>query len=163
SPQQRKIILRLGRPVGEGKNALLGPGLHWALPRPIDEVRTVPFAEIQTVKSSVGWYFTTPENEATGQEPPAPGSLNPALDGYTITGDGNVIHTRATLTYRIEDPIRYEFDFTNAAASVRDALDNALVYASARFNVDDILRRDRLGFQDAVRTRVNDLAHKQGL
>src|SRR5271169_4771192 len=32
-PQQRAIILRLGKPVGVGENALLGPGtLHWSYP-----------------------------------------------------------------------------------------------------------------------------------
>lgn len=162
-PQQRKIILRLGRPVGVGREALLGPGLHWAFPRPIDEIVTVPFSEIQTVKSTVGWYFTTPEAEASKTEPPPGKDLNPAVDGYTLTSDGNIIHTRATLSYRIEDPIRYEFDFSSASNSVRDALNNALIYASARFSVDDILRTNRLGFKDAVRARVTDLAQKQGL
>ena len=148
--------------MGVGKEALLGPGLHWAFPRPIDEVRTIPFTEIQTVTSTVGWYFTTPEEEATKTEPPPGNSLNPAVDGYTLTGDGNIIHTRATLSYRIEDPIRYEFDFANASNSVRNALDNALVFASARYKVDDVLRRDRLGFQDAVRAKVTELAQKEG-
>src|SRR5580692_8572736 len=41
-PQERKVILRLGRPVGEGAGALLGPGSHWAFPRPIDEVVRIP-------------------------------------------------------------------------------------------------------------------------
>ena len=36
-PQERAILLRFGRPVGEGENALLMPGLHWSLPYPIDE------------------------------------------------------------------------------------------------------------------------------
>ncbi len=162
-PQQRKIILRLGRPLGVGKEALLGPGLHWAFPRPIDEVRTIPFTEIQTVRSTVGWYFTTPEEEATRQERPPGNTLNPAVDGYTLTSDGNIIHARAVLSYRIEDPIRYEFDFADASNSVRNALDNALVFASARFKVDDILRHDPLGFKDAVRAKVNELAQKEGL
>jgi membrane protease subunit HflK len=54
-PQQRAIILRLGAPLHEGTAALLGPGLHWAFPPPIDEVVKIPFTEIQTVKSTVGW------------------------------------------------------------------------------------------------------------
>jgi membrane protease subunit HflK len=36
-PQERAIILRFGKPVGEGEKALLGPGLHWSFPYPIDE------------------------------------------------------------------------------------------------------------------------------
>jgi modulator of FtsH protease HflK len=36
-PQEQAVIIRLGKPIGEGEKALLGPGLHWALPYPIDE------------------------------------------------------------------------------------------------------------------------------
>ena len=36
-PQQRGILLRFGKPVGEGEKALLNPGLHWSFPYPIDE------------------------------------------------------------------------------------------------------------------------------
>src|SRR5579862_1974870 len=37
-PQEKAIILRFGKPVGQGSEALLGPGLHWSWPYPIDEV-----------------------------------------------------------------------------------------------------------------------------
>src|SRR5690242_5033923 len=47
-PQQQAMILRLGRPVGEGKAALLGPGLYWSWPYPIDEYVRVPITSIQT-------------------------------------------------------------------------------------------------------------------
>jgi membrane protease subunit HflK len=168
-PQEKAVILRLGRPVGEGANALLGAGLHWAFPRPIDEVRKIPFTEIQTVKSTTGWYYMSPQDEAAevaGAYNPYPAaSLNPTRDGYTITGDGNIIHARATLSYKVEYPIRYEFDFVNASASVQDALDEALIYASARFtNVDDILlRRDHSRFQDTVQSRVMQLVQQEDL
>ena len=167
-PQEKAVILRLGRPVGEGANALLGAGLHWAFPRPIDEVRRIPFTEIQTVKSTTGWYYMSPQDEAAeaaGNFHPIPApSLNPTQDGYTITGDGNIIHTRATLSYKVEDPNRYEFDFVNASNSVRDALDEALIYASARFtNVDDVLRRERSHFQETVKSRVIQLVQQEDL
>ena len=41
-PQERAIVLRFGKPVGEGEKALLGPGFHWAFPAPIDEVKKIP-------------------------------------------------------------------------------------------------------------------------
>src|SRR5687768_16420766 len=49
--QERAIILRLGKPVGTGEQQLLGPGLHWSFPSPIDEVVRIPIGEIQTVNS----------------------------------------------------------------------------------------------------------------
>ena len=97
----------------KGEKALLGPGLHWSFPYPIDEVVKIPIKEIQKVTSTVGWYAVTPEQELSGTEPPAGPTLNPAVDGYVITADRNIIHTRATLYYQVNDPIRYVFGFTN--------------------------------------------------
>src|SRR5439155_150545 len=112
-PQERAIILRLGKPVGTGEQALLGPGLHLSWPYPIDDHQKISITGIQKVNSTVGWYVTTPEQELAGTEPfPGP-SLNPAADGYGLTADGNIVHTRATLSYRISDPVTYVFNFVN--------------------------------------------------
>ncbi|MGH7954108.1 MAG: SPFH domain-containing protein, partial [Limisphaerales bacterium] len=138
-------------------------GLHWSFPYPIDEVVKIPITEIQKVSSNNGWYFTTPAQEAAGTEPPPGPSLNPAIDSYAITADRNIIHTRATLYYQVEDPIRYVFGFTSDSNAVQNALDNALLYTAARFNVDAILYSDVAGFQDAVKERVNELADKENL
>jgi len=80
-PQEKAIILRLGRPVGEGDKALLGAGPHWAWPYPIDEVVKVPITEIQKITSTVGWYA---HRRRSGTGWPAPNrrrrpSLNPGL------------------------------------------------------------------------------------
>ena len=101
--------------------------------------------------------------KTAGIEPPAGASLNPAMDGYAITADRNIIHIRATLNYHIEDPIRYVFEFASASNTVQNALNNALLYTAAHFNVDDILTRDVAGFQDAVLQRVSDLTEREQL
>jgi hypothetical protein len=36
-PDEMAVLLRFGRPVGEGEARLLKPGLHWKFPPPIDE------------------------------------------------------------------------------------------------------------------------------
>jgi modulator of FtsH protease HflK len=172
-PQEKAVILRFGRPLGEGKNILLGPGLHWSFPYPIDEVVKIPITEIQKVASNVGWYFTTPEQELSGTEPSAGASLNPAVDGYAITADRNIVHTRAMLYYHIEEPIRAVFGFssgensglglTGISNAVQNALDNALIYTTAHFNVDDMLLLHVNDFHDALLLRVNDLVDKEQL
>jgi len=162
-PQEKAVILRFGRPVGEAHKALLTAGLHWSLPYPIDEVVRIPITEIQKVSSNNGWYLTTPEAELSGEEMPAGPSLNPAVDGYALTADRNIIHSRATLYYHIDDPIHYVFDFVAASNAVQYALDNALLFTAAKFNVDDILTRDQAGFRDAVQQRVSDLVEQAQL
>ena len=162
-PQEKAVILRFGRPVGEGEKVLLNSGWHWSYPYPIDEVVKIPITEIQKVNSTVGWYATTAEQELSGEELPAGASLNPAVDGYAITADRNIIHTRATLYYHIENPIHFVFDFVSASNTVQNALNNALLYTAAHFNVDDVLTRDVAGFRDAVLQRVSDLTEQEQL
>ena len=74
---QVALILRFGKPVGEGEAQLLKPGWHWKFPPPIDEIVTIPVGESHMAASTTGWFATTPELEAAGKEPPARGSLQP--------------------------------------------------------------------------------------
>jgi len=162
-PNQRAIKLRLGKPIGEGEKALLGPGLYPWWPYPIGDFQRVSITGIQRVTSRAGWYAVTPEQELSGIEPPGFGPLNPAVDGYALTADGNIVHTRATLTYTISDPIRYLFSFVDASNAVLNTLDDAVLYTAAHFNVDDILTRDVAGYADAVKSRVTQLLETQNL
>jgi len=115
------------------------------------------------VTSNTGWYFTTPEQELSGEEVQGGRSLNPAVDGYVLTADNNIIHTRATLYYHIDDPLQYVFEFSNASAIVQNTLNTALVRTAAKYNVDDVLQRDQAGFRDAVLQLFSQLAEKEKL
>jgi modulator of FtsH protease HflK len=137
--------------------------LHWSFPYPIDEVVKIPITEQQIVQSTVGWYFTTPEQELSGEEIPAGATLNPAIDGYVLTADRNILHTRATLRYHIDDPLSYIFNFASASNTVQNALNNALLFTAASFNVDDILINKQNEFREAVQQRVTDLAEQENL
>lgn len=159
-PNQVAIKLRFGRAVGTGSGQLLRPGLHWKFPYPIDDVVYVPVGESHTVTSTAGWYFQTPEELASGQKPQPMGMLRAGVDGYTLTGDGDVIHARATLSYRISDPLSYVFGFRNVTNLLQHVLDNALFYASARFTADDALYQNKLAFQEAVQARVVQMAER---
>ncbi len=162
-PQERAILLRFGKPVGVGEQALRGPGFHWAFPAPIDEVVKIPAGQVRVAASTAGWYATTPELEAAKKEPPPGESLQPGVDGYVLTADANIIHVRATLRYRIVDPVRFEFGFTNAPGFITNALNNALNYAAALFPVDSILTRDVTTFREKVRARLGQLIGQQDL
>jgi membrane protease subunit HflK len=161
-PNQVAVKLRFGRPVGVGREQLLQPGLHWKLPYPIDEVVYIPVGETHTLTSTAGWYAVTPEEEASGQTPSPLPYLRPGVDGYTLAGDGNIIHVRATMSYRISanDPLSYAFHFAQVTNLLQHVLDNALAYASARFNADDALYRDKLAFQELILGRVNALVDR---
>jgi len=167
-PQEQAVILRFGKPVGTGQQALLGPGLHWSFPYPIDEVVRIPIKQVQSVTSTIGWFYMTPEEAAayktTGAVPQTfANTLNPAVDGYVITADRNIIHVSATLYFQVDDPLNYVFKFVSASNLVQNALNNAVLYTAAHFGVDDILYSDVAGFQEAVEQRATQLADREQL
>ncbi|MGB9601229.1 MAG: protease modulator HflK [Limisphaerales bacterium] len=159
---EKAIILRFGKPVTEDESALLGPGAHFAFPKPIDEVVKIPLGEVQSVVTQEGWYYTTPAMEVAGNEPPPGKTLNPERDGYLITSDGGIVHIRGTLRYRIAEPgLRYTLDFDSASNHVKNAFDNALVYAALRSTID--ITKDTTAFREIATARLNELVEKQKL
>jgi modulator of FtsH protease HflK len=162
-PQEKAILLRLGKPVGEGEQALLNSGPHWALPKPIDEIVRIPSSLVQDAQSTVGWMLTPEEIRESAQPQPTGPSLDPARYSYALTSDTNIIHVRAVAHYRITEPIRFHFDFADAAVFVTNDLNSALLLATSQFPVDDILTRRRTAFKEAVAERVNELIREQGL
>lgn len=161
--QEKAIVLRFGKPLGTGANQLLGPGIHWSFPYPIDEVVRIPIGESQTIRSTAGWYFTTPEMEATNTEQEPNNSLTPGRDGYTLTADGNIIHVRVDLRYHVVEPLNYLMNFVQASNVVKNVLDNALFFASSQFTVDQALTSDKLAFQEKVLGRVRQLVEERKL
>ncbi len=153
-PNEQAIVLRFGRPVEAQGEQLRKPGWHWAWPYPINEVVRIPIGQIQTVTSTAGWHATTPEMEALNQDPAPEGILRPERDGYTLTADANIIHARATVKYRITDPVRYTFGFADVTRTLTNVLNNALFWASARVSADSALYKDKVGFRDLVMQRV---------
>ncbi|MBL9166615.1 MAG: protease modulator HflK [Verrucomicrobiales bacterium] len=162
-PEERGVILRLGTPVGQGEAMLIPPGPKLAWPYPIDEFIKIPMSRLQQVSSTVGWYQTSVAAEATGTEQGFDRFLSPVRDGYTITGDTNIVHVRATFGYRITDPARYVFAFENTPQLLTNALNNAIHYASARSPVASLLQTGLADFKDRVRERLNTLIEQQRL
>jgi membrane protease subunit HflK len=164
APNQVAIRLHFGRPVGVGTDQLLLPGLHWALPYPIDEIVRVPMGQSHTLVSRVGWYAVTPEQERAKEIPAAQPFLQAGVDGYTLTGDGNIIHAKATLKYRLQPNgvLNYTFLFENVTNLLQNLLDNALIYASARVSAESALYLDTSAFRDLVAERFQrHLADRQ--
>lgn len=153
-PNEVAVVLRFGRPVGLGADQLRKPGWHWAYPYPIDEKVPIKVGQSHTVTSSTGWYAVTPEMEARGEEPTPYGFLRPEADGYVLTADGNIVHARATLKYRITDPLQWTFGFTNAPAILTNIVNNALFFAAAHVRAEDALYKNKSDFRDRVLARV---------
>ncbi len=160
---QIAVKLRFGRPVGVGEEQRLKPGWHWAFPYPIDEVVKIPVGQSHTITSTVGWYAISPEEEAANVEPQPRVSMTPGVDGYALTADGNIIHVRVNLKYRITDPVRYAFHFASITNLLQHVVDNALLYAASHYHADVALYKDTIGFSEMVLGRVTQIIDDQKL
>lgn len=122
---EQALVLRFGKIRGEGEKRLLGPGPHWILPYPIDEIVKIPVETTVNLSTDAFWYQESPEDKLSGQRRPVRPDkpLDPKLDGYCLTrseraaeasqgagsdgSDYNIVHTRWQLTYQIADPERF--------------------------------------------------------
>ncbi len=156
NPNEVAVVLRFGVPRGTGADQLLKPGLHWSFPYPVDEVVRVPVGQSHQIVSTAGWYAITPEEQVQGVEPQALPYLRPGVDGYTLTSDGNTLHVRATVKYRITNPLQFAFQFSTFTNLFENVLNNALYHASARFTADDAIYKNKTAFKEAVLSKVQD-------
>jgi membrane protease subunit HflK len=121
---EQALVLRFGKIRGVGENRILGPGLKWVFPYPIDKIIKIPVAKKQNLPINSFWYYQKPEellppSPTTRIQPPA--KLNPTIDGYCITrseehgqtiagftgSDYHIVHCKWQLTYKIDDPERF--------------------------------------------------------
>lgn len=121
---EQALVLRLGKIRGVGEQRLLGPGLHWVFPYPIDEIVRIPVQKNISLPINSFWYHET-SYDLLGSDPKrrrrVPEKLDPVKDGYCLTrsekqseaitdsagSDYNVVHCKWQLIYRIDDPERF--------------------------------------------------------
>ncbi len=133
---QRAVILRFGKIVGTGAGRVRGPGLVFAWPQPVDEIIIVDAGRIQALELDDFMY--RPGAREGGTESLG-GTLDPARDGYTLTGDANIIHTIWRVEYQIDDVVKYALKVENPEALIRRALAAAVVHTSSEFTVEEAL------------------------
>jgi membrane protease subunit HflK len=121
---EQALVLRLGKIRGVGERRLLGPGLHWVFPYPIDEIVRIPVEKNISLPINSFWYSQT-RYDLLSTDPKrrvrVPETLDPVKDGYCLTrsekqtegitdsagSDYNIVHCKWQLIYRIDDPERF--------------------------------------------------------
>ncbi len=151
---KKAIHLQFGKYVDT-----LPPGLVWAWPNPIDKIVEIQTTSLLTnITSDVGY------RTADSAEPQASVSFQPTYDGYTLTGDGNVLHIKVKMTFSLDetkgDTIRkYKFGFSDIQSLLTSVLDNAVYHASAsRSAIDAYNNNTELG--KAIERRVKETIEK---
>jgi len=134
-PNETAFVLRFGKL----EPGLHGSGLLLALPQPIDEVVKVPTRSVQEIQLDA---WESPASAAnSGPLPPVGMSdtLDPVQDGYTLTGDANIIRARFSVRYQVADPIAYALTVKNQPVLLEAILYQAATDVIAQMKVDDVL------------------------
>jgi len=127
-PNETAFVLRFGR-LQPGVH---GSGLLLALPQPIDEVVKVPTRSVQEIQLDA-WESPSSIEGYTGD------ALDPVRDGYTLTGDANIIRARFSVRYQVADPVAYMLTAKNQSALLEAVLYQAATAVIAQMKVDDVL------------------------
>ena len=152
------LRLRFARIVA----ADLGPGLHYRLPWPIETHRLV---ETERTRSAELGFRSQADESLTartlarerltvgGPSNPVPEAIRAkaswfqreVLEGesFLLTGDANLIDLRATVQYRVRDPVAYVTNLAEPEALVRSVARAALRSVIATQRIDALLTNAR--------------------
>ncbi|HET8547680.1 MAG TPA: FtsH protease activity modulator HflK [Bryobacteraceae bacterium] len=141
---QQAVVTRFGRVV----EPRVMPGLHLALPWPVDRVTRLKVRQLQ--RTVIGGDVA---DSVLGRTDP--------LRSQFLTGDQNLIHMRTVVQYSVGVPVDYLFRTENVETLIGAVVEAELARAAARMGVDDILTTGKAHLQEIVRASaqksLNDL------
>lgn len=130
---QQAVVTRFGAVV----NPRAHPGIHVALPWPVDRVTRLKVNQLQRL--------------VIGGEPAdlVLGSTRPLASQF-LTGDQNIIQMRVVVQYAVSVPADYLFRAVDVGQSVGAAVEAELARRIGRTHVDAVLTTEKIAIQDAV-------------
>lgn len=140
APDQQAVETLFGKVVAPR----VMPGLHYALPWPLERVAKLKVRQLQRLE--IG------------------GDLGDGVLGRTeptrsqfVTGDQNIINVRAVVQYSVSVPADYLFRTQNAARVVGAAVESEMARRIAHRGVDAVLTTEKAAIQDEVRAAAQKL------
>jgi membrane protease subunit HflK len=134
---ERAVVRRFGAVAAQ-----VGPGMHYRLPWPVDQVDLVKTTTV--MKVGVGFALPSGESEApTGTE--------------LLTGDTNILNVALVLQYVVRDPTEFLFSIEHAPVFVEAVAEGVLTETVLGMPVDEVLTRGRVAVQDQVKARTQEI------
>ena len=133
SADQQAVVTRFGAVT----SPRVLPGIHYALPWPIDSVYKLKVHQLR--RTVIG-----------GEIPDAVlGRIQPASAEF-LSGDQNLLNVRVVAQYSVSEPKDFLFATDDVDRVVRTAVESELVRRIARTPVDDILTTEKVAIQNDV-------------
>jgi len=139
------VLLRFGKLWPE----TIKPGIHYRLPWPVDNVKTVSIRQVKRMEA--GFWPGDPSAEIT------------ELLSYCVTGDKNIIHTHYIIQYRIGDPAAYLFGSIDPERTMRKTADSIILHEIAFRAVDPVLTSAKQEIEIAIRDKLQKAVKERGL
>lgn len=162
---EQAVVLRFGKVTGSGAERILGPGLHWSLPYPIEEIINIPGKNtIRQLEIGNFWYYQTAKEKMGLPDYYDQSKLQFTRDGYTLTAsrsvisalneadlagkvgedDYNIMHSRWNIHYKVIEPVPFieqlwdgtEMGWFRVDALLRNVLAEAVIRVSAKHDID---------------------------
>ena len=137
---QQAVVTRFGKVV----EPRVMPGIHIALPWPLDRVNKLKVQ--QTQRLVIGG------DAADG----VLGRTQPVVSQF-LTGDQNILHIRTVVQYSVGVPSDYLFQTEDVARVTGAAVESELARRIAATNVDAVLTTEKAAIQEVVRGAAQKL------
>ncbi len=125
------VLTRFGKVVEPS----VQPGLHYALPWPIDQVDIVSIKQVKTViVSDFGSRYRLTEGGASYTF-----YKNTDLEPFCITGDNNIVAITLVLKYTIDNPVKYLYGMKSPEVFMERCAANLIVDHLSRQRIDHVL------------------------
>jgi membrane protease subunit HflK len=147
--QEQGIVLRFGE-----YNRFAGPGLHFRLPYPVEEVLKPKVEQANIVSIGV-------QTEANISMRTAGSIPRDARDeGLMLTGDENMVDIGFVVIWKISDAEKYLFKIQNPDSTVKEVAESAMREVVGKSNIQPILTEARQKTEEAVRALMQQTLDK---
>lgn len=140
------VVIRFGAVVSDR----VQPGIHYALPWPVDNIYKVPVKEVKTI------VLDDFSSEAAPGSSAAKFHESTGLETYSITGDNNMVSISLLVKYTVFDPAAYLFNIRNAEELMRSLACSAVIHSLSSLPVDGILTYGKKAIEDEVRRGLQE-------
>ena len=133
---------------GKIKNDRVGPGIHYALPWPIDKVSKVPVKIVKGVQIN-DFYQSNDPSLSSSQF-----FRKTGLETYCISGDNNIVVINCVIQYTILKPTDYLFSLKQPEEVLYDVTCNNILKCLSKISVDEILTYGKQTMKEYIQTNM---------
>jgi len=158
NPQETAVVQRFGRKLLPYR----GPGLHYALPWPVETVSRVEAARVRSLE--MGFRTIAPAARLGDAVEPAAYEWNVAHrtgryqqkleEALMLAGDQNLVTANAVVHYFIEQPDDYLFNLADPESTLRGVAESAVRRAIGLAELDVALTTGRRALEETARAEM---------